>query len=65
MKKSNSYKKIFSSENAPAGKIITAAFIAGGLYVAYKNYKNPAFWAGVGALYLVRMTMMIELPKKA
>lgn len=39
------------------GKILTAALAVTALYVAYKNYKNPGFWCGVGAMFLIGISI--------
>lgn len=35
------------------GKIVTALIVLTGLYIGIKNYKQPGFWAGFAALFLL------------
>lgn len=39
------------------GKILTIAFTSVAIYVAVKNYKNPGFWCGVGAMFLIGVSV--------
>lgn len=40
-----------------AGKIITAGIIGLAIYIGYKNYKKEGFWTGVGALFLIGVSV--------
>ena len=45
-------------------KIIGVILLGAGGYVAYKNYKKPGFWGGIGAGFLIGWGANVLTSKK-
>lgn len=46
------------------GKVITIAATVAAVYIGIKNYKNPGFWSGVLALFLLGFSVKTYVAKK-
>ena len=47
------------------GKILTAVAVGAGVLIAIKNHKKEGFWTGVGALFLVGVSVKTFAPAKS